>query len=65
VARYRLGEGVREGRYWMGEEERLCRVCRGEEETWKHVWEDCGSWGVRGVRGDGREVLGESEEGEE
>jgi len=28
VARYRLGEGVREGRYWE-KEERFCRCVRG------------------------------------
>jgi len=45
IARYRLGEGVREGIYWTGEEERICRMCGEEEETWKHVWEECGRWG--------------------
>jgi len=43
IARYRLGEGVKEGKYWMREEERICRMCGREEETWKHVWEECGS----------------------
>lgn len=48
VARYRMGEEVREGRYWGGEEERICRICGRQEETWEHVWEKCGRWGARG-----------------
>lgn len=39
VVRYRMGEDVREGRYWRGEVERICRMCGKEEETWEHMWE--------------------------
>ncbi|XP_076660673.1 uncharacterized protein LOC143364045, partial [Halictus rubicundus] len=35
VARYRLGNEMRGGRYWEEEEERRCRRCGYEEETWK------------------------------
>jgi len=28
VARFRLGNGMNEGKYWEEEEERLCRLCR-------------------------------------
>lgn len=49
IAKYRMGEGVREAMYWGKEKDRLGRVCGKEEETWKHVWEECGSWGTRGV----------------
>ena len=28
MVRFRMGEGVRECRYWVGEEENECRVCR-------------------------------------
>jgi len=60
IARFRMGEGVREGIYWAGEEERVCRMCGGEEETWKHVWEECGRWGAEGVWEEMvEEVLGE------
>jgi len=65
MARYRLGEAVREGIYWAGEEERICRMCDGGEETWKHVWEECGRWGAeRAWEEMVEEVLGEEGEGE-
>jgi len=39
---------------------------RREEETWKHVWEDCGRWGAEGGWEEMVEkVLGEEGEGEE
>lgn len=42
VAKYRLGNGMKGGRYWVEEEEeRRCRLCGREEETWEHVWEEC------------------------
>jgi len=65
VARYRLGEGVREGRYWEKEESKMCRMCERERETWEHVWEECGRWGARGNWQEMvEEVLGEEGEGE-
>jgi hypothetical protein len=64
-ARYRLGEGVRGGMYWAKEEEKICRMCGREEETWEHVWEECGEWGaVGGWEEMIEEVLGEGGEGE-
>lgn len=37
----RLGNEVRESRYWEGEEKKRCRVCEGDIETWEHIWENC------------------------
>ncbi|EZA52130.1 hypothetical protein X777_09155, partial [Ooceraea biroi] len=39
VARFRLGNGMRGGRYWKEEKRRECRICGEGEETWEHVWE--------------------------
>ena len=65
IARYRLGGGVRERRYWWREEDRLCRVCEGGVETWEHVWEECGRWGAVGSWQEMVEVImGEEGEGE-
>jgi len=44
VARFRLGNEVREGRYWEDEENKKCRLCGTELETWEHVWEGCRKW---------------------
>jgi len=44
IARFRLGNEVKGGRYWEEEDERRCRLCGGEEETWEHVWEGCRTW---------------------
>ncbi|KYN50622.1 hypothetical protein ALC57_15112 [Trachymyrmex cornetzi] len=68
MARFRLGNEVREGRYWKGEEERCCRLCGNEEETWEHVWDGCRTWRT-GTGGGWQEevvrILGEEGEGEE
>jgi len=43
----------------------LCRMCGREEETWEHVWEECGRWGARGTWEEYvEEFLGEEGEGE-
>lgn len=34
MARFRLGNEMREGRYWDEEEEKVCRLCRGKKESW-------------------------------
>jgi len=44
VARFRLGNEMKEGRYWEEMEKRRCRLCKGEMETWEHVWERCREW---------------------
>ncbi|KYN29873.1 hypothetical protein ALC57_00672 [Trachymyrmex cornetzi] len=41
VAKFRLGNEVKEGRYWEEEEERKCRLCGSGCETWEHIWEGC------------------------
>lgn len=38
VARFRMGNEMRESRYWEDEEKRKCRLCGNERE---HVWERC------------------------
>jgi len=66
VARFRLGEDMRGGKYWEREDRRKCRVCEGGEETWDHIWEECTDWGAeRGWQEMVYEVLGEGGEGEE
>jgi len=41
MARFKLGNEMRKGRYWEEEERRKCRLCGNEEESWKHVWKRC------------------------
>lgn len=67
IVRYRLGNEVKEGRYWMTEEERKCRLCHTEEETWKYVWEVCGRSGEeeRGWQENIEKILGEEGQGED
>ncbi|XP_025993782.2 uncharacterized protein LOC113004505 [Solenopsis invicta] len=67
VARFRLGNEIRERMYWGGEEEKGCRLCGGGIESWEHVWEECRSWRERG--GESWQevfswILGEKGEGE-
>lgn len=47
VARYRMGNEMRNNWYWRGEEERLCRMCGMKRECWQHVWEECLDLGER------------------
>lgn len=42
MARFRLGNEMREGWFWEREEDRICRMCGGVSESWEHVWEVCG-----------------------
>lgn len=53
IAKFRLGGGQREGRYWEDEEKRVCRLCGRKEKTWEHVWVRCKTGGKR-ERGTGR-----------
>ncbi|XP_051161831.1 uncharacterized protein LOC127281899 [Leptopilina boulardi] len=41
VCRFRMGEGMRECKYWLEEDERKCRVCEFECEDWEHVLDRC------------------------
>lgn len=50
VARFRLGNEMREGRYWEEEEEEIQAMWKGVE-TWQHVWEECRDWRERGEEG--------------
>ena len=63
IAKYGLGNGMAEARYWECEEERICRVCGSEEERWEHVWERCRGEGEGSWQENVRKILGE--EGEE
>lgn len=38
IARIRLGNKMRSGRYWETVEKRRCRLCGVEEEQWKLRW---------------------------
>lgn len=40
VARFRLGNEIREGKYWEEKEKKVCRLCGIEKET----WEGCREW---------------------
>ncbi|CAD6233891.1 GSCOCG00012333001-RA-CDS, partial [Cotesia congregata] len=61
IARFRLGDVLKGGKYWEGREGRLCRVCGLEEETWEHVWEVCSRCGLeKGWKDMRKEVLGEA-----
>jgi len=40
--RFRLGNVMKEERYW-GKAEIRCKLCGGEE-AWEHVWERCREW---------------------
>jgi len=44
IARFRLGNEVKEGRYWEEEDKKVCRLCGGKEETWEHIWERYRNW---------------------
>lgn len=37
VLRFRVGNEIREGKYWEEEGKRICRLCEEEIETWEHV----------------------------
>ena len=66
VAKFRLGNGMRGGRYWEEGEKRRCRVFGWGEESWEHVWEVCMGWGVeKGWQEMVGEVVGEEGEGDE
>lgn len=64
MARFRLGNEVREGRYWEEEEKRICRLCEGQIESCQHVWKRCREWQEGG--GSWQEIVGRilEEEGE-
>ena len=64
IARFRLGNEMREGRYWEREEERRCRLCGWELESWEHVVEICMGERERGGRERIREILEDDGRGE-
>jgi len=44
VARYRLGNEMREARYCEEEEEKRCRLCGRGEHIWEYIWGECRRW---------------------
>lgn len=44
MIRFKLGNKMREGRYWEEEQKKLCRLCGAEMKTWEHVWGRCRKW---------------------
>lgn len=65
IVKFRLGDGIKEGKYWEEEEGRKCRICGWTMQTWEHLWEECvvkevGSTWKEKVG----EILGEEGEGE-
>jgi len=48
VLRFRVGNEMRETRYWEDREGRLCRVCGWEIESWEHVLDSCSGGGGEG-----------------
>lgn len=41
ICRFRMGEEMRECKYWMEEYKRKCRVCQYKREDWERVLERC------------------------
>lgn len=41
VCKFRMGERMRECKYWMEEDERKFRICEYEKEDSEHVLEIC------------------------
>lgn len=64
IARFRLGNEMRAGRYWESEEKRNCRVCGWEEESWEHVLERCEEGCGRNIGERIREILDDEGGGE-
>lgn len=65
IARFRLGNEMRAGRYWEQAEERKCRICGWEEETWEHVLERCEEGRGVNIGERIREILDDGGGGEE
>ena len=65
IARFRMGNELREGRYWEEKEGRRCRECGEEVESWEHVLERCKKRDRSGERRKTIEILREDGGGEE
>ena len=63
LVRYRLGNEIKEGRYWAMEEERKCRLCKCRR---RNVWVICGRSGEEegGWQVNVGRILGEEGQGE-
>lgn len=49
IARWKLGNEVRESMYWESEEKKKYSVCEYEKEIWEHVWDGCARGKVKEV----------------
>lgn len=47
MIRFRLGNEMKESRYWEENQRLHCRLCGGEKKTWKHASERCREWRER------------------
>lgn len=65
IARFRLENEMREGRYsyWERKEKRKCRIYGCAEESWKHVVEICMGEGRGGGREEILRILGDDGRG--
>ena len=61
IARFRLGNGVKEAKYWKEVEKKKCRKCGWKIEIWEHILEECNEWKEdnRGTQDKILEILGE------
>ncbi|XP_070529798.1 uncharacterized protein [Cardiocondyla obscurior] len=65
IAKFRLGDDIKENLYWSDEENKKCRICKEEEETWKHTWTQCVNWvDERGWEEAIEDILSEDGKGE-
>lgn len=48
VARFRLENEMREGRYSEEEVNRICRLCEERLEACEHAWKECRKWNEKG-----------------
>jgi len=38
IARWRMGNEIKEERYWEEPRKRICRLCGREEESWEYTY---------------------------
>lgn len=63
VAKFRLDNEIRGGRYWMDGDKKKCKVCGWGQEAWGHVLEQCSRNVKEGEARRMEEILDECGEG--